>query len=94
MNEASSGHPFENDGVDINNQERALGISEFVSPHTVGFSCVIKQRYTDFLVNEILTNGQVLHLRDAGVSNVSGISGAGQCCQYESERWRGPERCF
>lgn len=43
-------------------QERAVGITNYVSPRTPGFSCVLKQRYTDFLVNEILPDGRVLHL--------------------------------
>ena len=44
--------------------ERAVGITCFVSPETPGFRCTIKHRYTDFLVNEILPNGDVLHLTD------------------------------
>ncbi|KAI5368077.1 Putative pseudouridine synthase, TruD, pseudouridine synthase, catalytic domain superfamily [Septoria linicola] len=43
-------------------QEQAVGISTFVRPDVPGFSCIVKQRYTDFLVNEVLPNGQVLHL--------------------------------
>lgn len=45
-------------------QERAVGITAHVSPEAPGFSCIVKQRYTDFLVNEIATNGQVLHLTE------------------------------
>jgi tRNA pseudouridine13 synthase len=45
-------------------QELAVGITAYVSPDAPGFSCVVKQRYTDFLVNEIATNGQVLHLTE------------------------------
>lgn len=45
-------------------QERAVGITAYVSPEAPGFSCIFKQRYTDFLVNEIATNGQVLHLTE------------------------------
>lgn len=47
-------------------QERAVGITVFVSPNVPGFNCTIKRRYTDFLVNEILPNGQVLHLTNVG----------------------------
>lgn len=43
-------------------QEQAVGISAFVRPDAQPFQCVVKQRYTDFLVNEILPNGKVLHL--------------------------------
>ncbi|TKA72404.1 hypothetical protein B0A55_05861 [Friedmanniomyces simplex] len=45
-------------------QESAVGIMVFVAPEVPGFECVFKHRYTDFLVNEILPNGQVLHLTD------------------------------
>lgn len=47
-------------------QERAVGITALVSSKVPGFQCTIKHRYTDFLVNEILPNGQVLHLTDLG----------------------------
>ncbi|KAK5134491.1 hypothetical protein LTR08_006408 [Meristemomyces frigidus] len=43
-------------------QEQAVGIFAFVSPETPGFQCTVKQRYTDFLVNEIIPSGEVLHL--------------------------------
>lgn len=49
-------------------QEQAVGITAFVSPTTSGFNCVIKQRYTDFLVNEILPSGDVVHLTSLNVS--------------------------
>lgn len=45
-------------------QELAVGITAYVSPDAPGFSCIVKHRYTDFLVNEIATNGQVLHLTE------------------------------
>jgi len=44
-------------------KELDVGITSFVSPHAHAFSGILKKRYTDFLVNEILPNGQVLHLR-------------------------------
>ena len=53
----------------LNDQERAVGITECVSPGAPGFNCIIKHRYTDFLVNEILPNGQVVHLTDIGESS-------------------------
>ena len=46
-------------------QEQAVGIYAFVSPEAAGFRCTVKQRYTDFLVNEILLSGEVLHLEKA-----------------------------
>jgi tRNA pseudouridine13 synthase len=44
-------------------KELDVGITSFVSPHGHAFSGILKKRYTDFLVNEILPNGEVLHLR-------------------------------
>ena len=60
------------------NKEAACGITEFVSPDLLGFSGILKKRYvffiatanipsdicryTDFLVNEILPSGEVVHL--------------------------------
>jgi tRNA pseudouridine13 synthase len=43
-------------------QEQAVGIMPYVSPDVPGFQCTIKHRYTDFLVNEVLPDGTVLHL--------------------------------
>jgi len=45
-------------------RELKSGITAFVNPSTEGFSGIFKQRYTDFLVNEILPSGDVLHLVD------------------------------
>ncbi|EAS31995.3 TruD family tRNA pseudouridine synthase [Coccidioides immitis RS] len=45
-------------------KEAEVGITEFVSPDLPGFSGILKKRYTDFLVNEILPSGEVLHLQD------------------------------
>ena len=53
---------------EVNEQEEAVGITAFVSPTVPGFNCVIKQRYTDFLVNEILPNGDVVHLTSLDAS--------------------------
>ena len=63
---------------DIGSKEAACGITEFVSPELLGFSGILKKRYdfrivfiptladlhryTDFLVNEILPSGEVVHL--------------------------------
>jgi hypothetical protein len=48
--------------TDLDREVRA-GITEYVCPNNLGFIGVLKQRYTDFLVNEIGLDGQVLHLR-------------------------------
>ncbi|KAJ5162079.1 hypothetical protein N7492_007471 [Penicillium capsulatum] len=44
-------------------KEQEVGITELVTADTEGFSGLLKKRYTDFLVNEILPSGEVLHLR-------------------------------
>jgi tRNA pseudouridine13 synthase len=51
---------------DLEREVRA-GITEYVCPDNLGFTGVLKQRYTDFLVNEIGRDGKVLHLKVAGV---------------------------
>lgn len=49
-----------------NLQEADVGITHFLSEKLPGFSGQIKQRYTDFLVNEIDKEGNVVHLVDRG----------------------------
>ncbi|KAI5795758.1 pseudouridine synthase [Geopyxis carbonaria] len=51
--------------------ERACGITEYVAPALAGFSGVLKRRYTDFLVNEIMKDGTVVHLTDMGVKHLN-----------------------
>ena len=51
---------------DLEREIRA-GITEYVCPKNLGFTGILKQRYTDFLVNEIGLDGQVLHLRSTDV---------------------------
>ena len=51
---------------DLEREVRA-GITEYICPDNLGFTGVLKQRYTDFLVNEIGLDGQVLHLRSTEV---------------------------
>ncbi|KAK4575047.1 multisubstrate pseudouridine synthase 7 [Recurvomyces mirabilis] len=58
-----------------NDQERAVGITVFVSPNLPGFQCTVKTRYTDFLVNEILPSGDVLHLTDVATKNLKQANG-------------------
>ncbi|KAL8776978.1 MAG: hypothetical protein Q9213_008059 [Squamulea squamosa] len=43
-------------------KEAQCGIVAYVNPNLPGFTGILKKRYTDFLVNEILPNGQVIHL--------------------------------
>lgn len=49
---------------DRHDKEAQCGITQYVSPFLPGFQGILKKRYTDFLVNEILPNGQVIHLDD------------------------------
>ncbi|PNS18495.1 hypothetical protein CAC42_6312 [Sphaceloma murrayae] len=42
-------------------QEAKFGVTAFVS-EAPGFICILKQRFTDFLVNEVDLNGQPVHL--------------------------------
>ncbi|KAL8999873.1 MAG: hypothetical protein Q9169_001414 [Polycauliona sp. 2 TL-2023] len=52
------------DDEDRLDKEIQRGIIQYVSPNLPGFTGILKKRYTDFLVNEILPNGQVIHLDD------------------------------
>lgn len=52
--------------IDNGITEQDVGITLFLSPEIPGFTGQIKQRYTDFLVNEIDNNGTVVHLTDKG----------------------------
>lgn len=62
--------PANTNDHDLEREVRA-GITEYVCPDNLGFTGVLKQRYTDFLVNEIGLDGEVLHLRKAGVEGKS-----------------------
>lgn len=48
-------------------QEQDVGITTYISSALPGFLGTIKQRYTDFQVNEIDTNGEVVRLLDEGI---------------------------
>ncbi|KAJ8064394.1 hypothetical protein OCU04_006736 [Sclerotinia nivalis] len=45
-------------------QEVRSGILHYVNKKNPGFQGILKQRYTDFLVNEISLGGEVVHLKD------------------------------
>ncbi|EDO18331.1 hypothetical protein Kpol_1013p2 [Vanderwaltozyma polyspora DSM 70294] len=47
-------------------REPDVGITLYLSPEIPGFTGQIKQRYTDFLVNEITKDDEVVHLTDKG----------------------------
>lgn len=52
-------------------KEAEVGITDYVSVETPGFRGILKKRYTDFLVHEILPNGTVVHLQNLGSAVVS-----------------------
>ncbi|KAI9587390.1 pseudouridylate synthase 7 homolog isoform X1 [Glossina fuscipes] len=56
----------QNFDLKINLKENEVGITEYVSPGE-GFQGILKSRYSDFHVNEIDLNGQVLQLNDSTV---------------------------
>ncbi|RUS20161.1 pseudouridine synthase [Endogone sp. FLAS-F59071] len=45
-------------------READVGITEYLDTSIPGWSGVIKQRFTDFMVNEVDLNGDIVHLRD------------------------------
>ncbi|MCJ1377806.1 hypothetical protein MMC17_000902 [Xylographa soralifera] len=53
-------------------KEEDVGITEFISPDLPGFTGILKKRYTDFLVNEILPSGGVIHLDNLKVPKPPG----------------------
>ncbi|CAR28578.1 hypothetical protein ZYGR_0S02120 [Zygosaccharomyces rouxii] len=46
--------------------ESDVGITHFLTPENPGFKGQIKQRYSDFMVNEIDLEGNVVYLKDRG----------------------------
>lgn len=48
-------------------QEHDVGITAYLSKDVGGFTGTLKQRYTDFLVNEIGLDGEVIHFNDDGI---------------------------
>ncbi|TVY17982.1 Multisubstrate pseudouridine synthase 7 [Lachnellula arida] len=58
-------------GETSDGKEAEVGILHFVNASNPGFSGVLKQRYTDFLVHEIDLDGTVIHLTDDQAPRVS-----------------------
>lgn len=58
---------LKNNDLDLNDyrlfriKEEMVGINEFVS-NNKGFKCEVKQRFSDFIVHELLTNGEISEL--------------------------------
>jgi tRNA pseudouridine13 synthase len=50
-------------------KELQVGITTFVDDAREKFQGILKKRYTDFLVNEILPDGRVLHLQSMNVKD-------------------------
>ncbi|KAI9766904.1 MAG: hypothetical protein M1840_006201 [Geoglossum simile] len=67
-------------------KEMEVGITSYVDGAALGFSGILKKRYTDFLVNEILPSGQVLHLESLKVPSQSVRAGYTQKRHTETVR--------
>ncbi|KAJ3160156.1 hypothetical protein HDU86_000992 [Geranomyces michiganensis] len=50
--------------------EADVGITEYVSPEIPGFTGILKTRFTDFQVNEVTLDGQIVHLVSTEVPEV------------------------
>ena len=52
--------------------EEDVGITQYMSPEIPGFKCVLKHRYSDFIVNEIDIDGKVVWIKekDNAVENI------------------------
>ena len=44
--------------------EEDVGITEYINNSNKGFKCVLKHRYSDFIVNEIDENGNVVWIKE------------------------------
>lgn len=77
-------------GTDLEREVRA-GITEYVCPDNLGFTGVLKQRYTDFLVNEIGLDGQVLHLKGTDVPRKEKRANGREANGVDVERQNGGE---
>ncbi|OAV88384.1 hypothetical protein PTTG_08201 [Puccinia triticina 1-1 BBBD Race 1] len=57
------------DSVDMTQtclSEQQVGISKYINPNLPTFSAILKHRFTDFMVHEVNTSDQVIHLKDIG----------------------------
>ncbi|GJJ07479.1 hypothetical protein Clacol_001681 [Clathrus columnatus] len=54
----------QNVGEDFHLSEVDVGITEYISSDSSSIHGIIKQRFTDFLVNEVDLQGNVVHLKD------------------------------
>ncbi|KAJ3789478.1 pseudouridine synthase [Lentinula aff. detonsa] len=63
--------PTAQEGHAINFLETNVGISEYVGRGVSKIEGIIKQRFTDFLVNEVDLDGNVIHLKSLGMPEPS-----------------------
>ena len=59
-------------------KELDVGITAFVDDSRAVFKGILKKRYTDFLVNEILPDGTVQHLRSMRTKSAGGRRAGGE----------------
>ncbi|XP_017042611.1 pseudouridylate synthase 7 homolog [Drosophila ficusphila] len=65
-------------------RENQVGITEFTNPEALGFTGILKSRFSDFHVNEIDSSGKVLELNDLSVPKVAVVAVPDQ----ELDNWR------
>lgn len=46
-------------------REEEVGITQFMCPENPGFKCILKHRYSDFIVNEIGVDGKVVWIKES-----------------------------
>ena len=46
-------------------KEEDVGITQFMCPENPGFKCILKHRYSDFIVNEIGVDGKVVWIKES-----------------------------
>src|SRR5271154_2391942 len=56
-------------------KEAEVGITTYVRANMRSGAGLLKKRYTDFLVNEILPTGEVLHLRETSLAEENEVTG-------------------
>ena len=71
-------------------QEKSAGITVFAS-ESAGFGGVVKKRYTDFLVNEISTDGTVFHLDELTGPAVKAVKKVEKDAKAEEEKGKPAE---
>ncbi|CAD0095936.1 unnamed protein product [Aureobasidium vineae] len=71
-------------------QEKSAGITVFAS-QAAGFGGVVKKRYTDFLVNEISTDGTVFHLDELTGPAVKAVKKVEKDVQAEEDKEKAAE---